>query len=91
MLLISLVLTRNKFIISYLPLAALQAHHMREIQRLMGCLLFADRPAADTPYADLLSPTHWEEVAQEFPRQACSVMGQVRRQAWQGRSLLQVL
>jgi len=56
----------------------LQTHHMKEIQRLMGCLLFADRPPADTPYADLLTPTHWDEVAQEFARQACSVMGQVR-------------
>jgi hypothetical protein len=51
---------------------------MRDIQRLMGCLLFSDRDPGDTPYADLLSPTRWEEVAQEFVRQACSLMGQVR-------------
>lgn len=51
---------------------------MRDIQRLMGCLLFADRDPGDTPYADLLSPTRWDEVAQEFARQACSLMGQVR-------------
>eukprot|EP00882_Tetradesmus_deserticola_P013141 GHRQ01013934.1.p1 GENE.GHRQ01013934.1~~GHRQ01013934.1.p1 ORF type:complete len:322 (+),score=158.98 GHRQ01013934.1:2-967(+) len=53
-----------------------KARHMRDIQRLMGCLLFCDRQPADTPYADLLSPTRWEEVAQEFARQACSLMGQ---------------
>jgi hypothetical protein len=50
---------------------------MRDVQRLMGCLLFSDRDPGDTPYADLLSPTRWEEVAQEFARQACSLMGQV--------------
>jgi hypothetical protein len=50
---------------------------MCEIQRLMGCLLFVDRAADDTPYADLLSPLRWEEVAHEFARQACSLMGQV--------------
>jgi hypothetical protein len=55
----------------------LQARHMCEIQRLMGCLLFVDRAPEDTPYADLLSPTRWEEVAHEFARQACSLMGQV--------------
>lgn len=54
-----------------------QARHMCEIQRLMGCLLFVDRAAHDTPYADLLSPLRWEEVAHEFARQACSLMGQV--------------
>lgn len=53
-----------------------KARHMRDIQRLMGCLLFADRDPGDTPYADLLSPTRWDEVAQEFARQACSLMGQ---------------
>jgi hypothetical protein len=52
---------------------------MGDIQRLMGCLLFADRPPQDTPYGDLLdSPTRWGEVAQEFMRQACSLMGRVR-------------
>lgn len=50
---------------------------MAEIQRLMGCLLFVDRSPDDTPYADLLAPTRWEEVAHEFARQACSLMGQV--------------
>jgi hypothetical protein len=54
-----------------------QARHMCEIQRLMGCLLFVDRAPDDTPYADLLAPTRWEEVAHEFARQACSLMGQV--------------
>eukprot|EP00879_Flechtneria_rotunda_P020971 GHRR01022082.1.p1 GENE.GHRR01022082.1~~GHRR01022082.1.p1 ORF type:complete len:278 (+),score=107.40 GHRR01022082.1:190-1023(+) len=48
--------------------APFKARHMREIQRLMGCLLYADRDPEDTPYADLLSPTRWDEVAKEFSR-----------------------
>ncbi|KAF5842388.1 CTLH/CRA C-terminal to lish motif domain-containing protein [Dunaliella salina] len=31
---------------------------------------------AGTPYAELMSPSAWEDVAQEFVRQACSLMGQ---------------
>lgn len=66
---------------------------MPDIQRLMGCLLFADRgkkqrQAADSgaesaelashPYADLVSPSRWDAAAVEFAKQACSLMGQVR-------------
>lgn len=54
---------------------AFKGRHLQDIQRLMGCLLFADRPAEETPYADLLSPARWAELAQEFARQACSLMG----------------
>lgn len=60
------------------PLPSLQARHMSEIQRLMGCLLFVDRAPDDTPYADLLCGSRWDEGAHEFARQACSLMGQVR-------------
>ncbi|KAF8058345.1 RMD5 [Scenedesmus sp. PABB004] len=55
---------------------AFRGRHMREIQRLMCCLLFAGRPPRETPYADLLAPTAWDDVAAEFGRQACSLMGQ---------------
>eukprot|EP00877_Chromochloris_zofingiensis_P001811 jgi/Chrzof1/11630/Cz06g02260.t1 len=55
---------------------AFQAKHMKGIQRLMGCMVFAGRPPAQTPYADLLSPCQWDDVAQEFTKQACSLMGQ---------------
>lgn len=73
-------------VVCFLGLVLLQGHHMHEIQRLMGCLLFVDRPPAETPYADLLSPTRWDEVAQDFARQACSLMGQVGlgSQGWMG-------
>lgn len=59
----------------------MQGRHLQDIQRLMGCLLFADRPPEETPYADLLCPARWGELAQEFARQACSLMGRVRGHA----------
>lgn len=37
---------------------------------------------AGTPYADLVSEGAWEEVAQEFVRQASSLIGQVRHGGW---------
>ena len=42
--------------------------HMREIQRLSGAVLYADRLAA-SPYADLLSPKLWAD-AEALLRQA---------------------
>ena len=50
---------------------------MPEIQRLMGCLLFHNKPlVAEARYADLISPAAWNDVAVEFLRQACSLLGQ---------------
>lgn len=55
-----------------------QHHHLKEIQRLMACLLFSHRPPDSTPYADLLSGTPWHEVARDFSRHACSLLGLAR-------------
>eukprot|EP00249_Psilotum_nudum_P017319 c26259_g1_i1 orf=253-1398(-) len=49
--------------------------HMGEIQRLMGCLLWADR-IGSSPYSDLLSPTHWDVIAMDFTRECCSLLCQ---------------
>ncbi len=49
---------------------------MAEIQRLMGCLCFVRRPGA-SPYADLMAPSLWSDVAREFSRQCCGLLGQV--------------
>ena len=51
--------------------------HMADIQRVMGALCFARR-AGTTPYTDLSSPTQWDDVAREFARQCCGLLGQVR-------------
>ena len=50
---------------------------MAEIQRLMGCLCFVRRPGA-SPYTDLMAPSLWSDVAREFSRQCCGLLGQVR-------------
>ncbi|KAJ7532094.1 hypothetical protein O6H91_14G073100 [Diphasiastrum complanatum] len=51
------------------------SQHMGDIQRTMGCLLWA-RKLESSPYADLLSSTHWEAVSLEFTRECCSLLGQ---------------
>ncbi|CAK9150604.1 unnamed protein product [Ilex paraguariensis] len=49
--------------------------HMAEIQKLMACLLWAGR-LDSSPYSDLLSPTHWDELAEELTLQFCNLWGQ---------------
>ena len=46
-----------------------------EIKRLMGCFLFARRGLENSPYADLLDPWHWTEVADMFAKDACKMLG----------------
>ncbi|XP_043711284.1 protein RMD5 homolog [Telopea speciosissima] len=49
--------------------------HMAEIQKLMGCLLWAGRLNC-SPYAEFLCITHWEKLAEELTQQFCSLLGQ---------------
>ncbi|KAF8404771.1 hypothetical protein HHK36_009660 [Tetracentron sinense] len=49
--------------------------HMAEIQKLMACLLWAGRLDC-SPYAEFLSPTHWEKLAEELTQQFCNLLGQ---------------
>lgn len=51
------------------------SRHMADIQRLMGCLLWAGRLEI-SPYEDLLAPFHWDTVALEFTRECCNLLGQ---------------
>ena len=41
----------------------------------MGCFLFAHHGLESSPYADLLDPWHWTEVADMFARDACKLLG----------------
>lgn len=50
-------------------------NHMTEIQKLMGSLLWAGK-LEHSPYAQLLSPSNWDIVAEEFARQFCNILGQ---------------
>ena len=46
------------------------------IQRLMGHLCFLKRSGAG-PYSDLASVKLWDEVARDFTRHCCGLLGQV--------------
>ncbi|EMS46645.1 Protein RMD5-like protein A [Triticum urartu] len=54
------------------PFASL---HKAEIQKLMACLIWADR-LEQSPYAEFVSSTHWEKLAEELIHQFCSLLGQ---------------
>uniref|UniRef100_A0A7N0ZQK6 Uncharacterized protein n=1 Tax=Kalanchoe fedtschenkoi TaxID=63787 RepID=A0A7N0ZQK6_KALFE len=56
-------------------LAPFGISHMAEIQKLMACLLWAQK-LDQSPYADLLSPTHWDTIGEELTRHFCNVLGQ---------------
>ena len=46
-----------------------------EVQRLMGCLLFANKGLLNSPYSDLLDPWHWTDLVDTFTRDACQLLG----------------
>lgn len=49
--------------------------HMDEVQKLMGCLLWAGK--LDTsPYSDLMAASHWENLVEEITLHFCSSVGQ---------------
>ncbi|KAK9833790.1 hypothetical protein WJX74_005894 [Apatococcus lobatus] len=54
---------------------AFKSSQMPAIQRLMGCLCYIKRPDS-SPYADLMAPSRWNAVAQDFARQCCGLLGQ---------------
>uniref|UniRef100_A0A7C9AUF2 RING-Gid-type domain-containing protein n=2 Tax=Opuntia streptacantha TaxID=393608 RepID=A0A7C9AUF2_OPUST len=56
-------------------LSPFASNHMAEIQKLMACLLWAGKLEA-SPYADLLSASNWESLAEEFTKQFCNLLGQ---------------
>lgn len=62
-----------KYARAYLPPFA--SGHMDDIQKLMACLLWVGRLDC-SPYAEILSPSHWEKLAEELTRQFCSLLGQ---------------
>ncbi|XP_028074852.1 protein RMD5 homolog isoform X2 [Camellia sinensis] len=56
-------------------LAPFASNHMTEVQKLMACLLWAGR-LDSSPYSELLSPSHWDKLAEELTRQFCNILGQ---------------
>ncbi|XP_041369149.1 E3 ubiquitin-protein ligase RMND5A-like [Gigantopelta aegis] len=49
--------------------------HVRELQILMGSLLYLKQGLENSPYVTLLDPIYWEEICDVFTRDACSLMG----------------
>jgi hypothetical protein len=47
----------------------------KEIQKLMACLIWADR-LDQSPYAEFVSSTRWEKLSEELIHQFCSILGQ---------------
>ncbi|KAG0301591.1 hypothetical protein BGZ98_008208 [Dissophora globulifera] len=48
--------------------------HKREVQRLMGCLMFIGR-IHKSPYADLFAPNASDDIQHMFTRDYCSLIG----------------
>ena len=59
-------------------LGPFHSSHLRDIQRLMGCLVFSRRAATPPSYGALLAPSQWHDLAREFLKHACSLLGHVR-------------
>ncbi|GMY12026.1 protein RMD5 homolog [Fagus crenata] len=55
-------------------LTPFSSNHMAELQKLMGCLLWAGK-LERSPYPALLSPTNWDKLAEELTRQFCNLLG----------------
>lgn len=49
--------------------------HEREIQALMGALMFAGPRLENSPYAHLLDDSLWHEISEMFNKDACALMG----------------
>ena len=47
----------------------------REVQALMGAVMYAGPELAGSPYGHLLEPTHWADAQDMFMRDACALMG----------------
>jgi len=47
----------------------------REVQSLMGAIMYAGPDLINSPYSYLLDPCHWAEIEDIFLRDACALMG----------------
>jgi len=47
----------------------------KEVQSLMGAVMYAGPALEQSPYGDLLAPSMWQETADMFLRDACALLG----------------
>ncbi|XP_074602260.1 E3 ubiquitin-protein ligase RMND5A-like [Brevipalpus obovatus] len=57
----------------YFP--SLAARHEKEMQALMGCLVYWKSGIENSPYQHLLDPVNWSEICDIFTRDACALLG----------------
>ncbi|KFM79655.1 Protein RMD5-like protein, partial [Stegodyphus mimosarum] len=53
----------------------LAVQHEKDIQVLMGSLLYLRQGVENSPYSYLLDPIHWAEICDIFTRDACALLG----------------
>ncbi|KAG8195678.1 hypothetical protein JTE90_003823 [Oedothorax gibbosus] len=53
----------------------LATQHEKDIQVLMGSLLYLKQGVHNSPYRSLLDPIHWDEICDIFTRDACTLLG----------------
>jgi len=49
--------------------------HIKEVQTLMGSMLFMKTGIANSPYKHLLDAIHWVDICDVFTRDACALLG----------------
>lgn len=47
----------------------------KEVQSLMGTLLYLPNGIQSSPYSHLLDPTLWHDIHDVFTREACTLLG----------------
>jgi CTLH/CRA C-terminal to LisH motif domain len=63
-------------------LSQFQGDFMPQIKQLMGRLLYSHHPLGDTPYGHLDEKALLEEVATDFTKATCRILGQVCFLVW---------
>jgi hypothetical protein len=51
------------------------AAHSKELQELMGSLLYVQHGLESSPYSHLLDPVGWTDIAEVFLQDACALLG----------------
>ncbi|ELU09727.1 hypothetical protein CAPTEDRAFT_159757, partial [Capitella teleta] len=55
--------------------APFASSHTKELQVLMGTLLYLRQGLDSSPYRHLLDPIHWVDICDVFTREACTLLG----------------
>jgi len=54
---------------------SLALRHEKEVQSLMGCLIYLKSGLLQSPYSHLLDPANWIDICDVFTRDACALLG----------------